>query len=55
MDNSIPINTIPILHSDYQLTVASLFAMAGNKDKFNFYMHIAFLILLVFYFKGQIN
>ena len=38
MDNSIPINTIPILHSDYQLTVARLFAMAGNKDKFNFYM-----------------
>ena len=38
MDKSIPINTIPILHSDYQLTVARLFAMAGNKDKFNFYM-----------------
>ena len=38
MDKSIPIETIPILHSDYQLTVARLFAMAGNTDKYNYYM-----------------
>ena len=38
MDKSIPIETIPILHSDYQLTVARLFSMAGNTDKYNYYM-----------------
>ena len=38
MDQSIPIETIPILHPDYQLTVARLFSMVGNTEKYNYYM-----------------
>ena len=38
MDQSIPIETIPILHPDYQLTVARLFSMVGNSERYNHYM-----------------
>ena len=38
MDQSIPIGTIPILHPDYQLTVARLFSMVGNSERYNHYM-----------------
>jgi tetratricopeptide (TPR) repeat protein len=38
MDQSIPIETIPILHPDYQLTVARLFSMTGNSERYNHYM-----------------
>jgi len=38
MDKYLPVETVPILYSDYQLTIARLFLMTGNIEKYNDYM-----------------
>ena len=38
MDEYIPVETVPIINSDYQVTIARLFSMVGNIEKYNDYM-----------------